>query len=162
MNEDVTPPTITVGVNGKTASANLPSGGSSEWEELDLSNLPTDFTDNDILKIDIHFYGGLIFRVEDWNSSIEESNILEFDNGSIIIEKGMDDIVPGPNVVYSAYYAAGGIVLSAIKIGHNLNLDNLFYLDVFAFNAATHISKQIVVTRTNVSTYINHLWRKKR
>lgn len=42
MNEGVSPPTITVGVNGKTASANLPSGGglkgSTSTEYLTANN----------------------------------------------------------------------------------------------------------------------------
>lgn len=52
VNEAVDPPTITVGINGKTAQANLPGGG-EQWEELDLSSLPTDFTTDDVVLV--HF-----------------------------------------------------------------------------------------------------------
>lgn len=48
VNESVDPPTITVGVNGKTASANLPVGG-NEWEEIDLSSGSTNFAVGDVL-----------------------------------------------------------------------------------------------------------------
>ena len=161
VNEGDEPPTITVGVNGKTASANLPSGG-SEWEELDLSNLPTDFTNNDFLKIDIHFYSIFSYRIENWNSTFDESDISEFNSGSIIIEKGIDSNPSRPNVPYALYYARGGIVLSTIDIDSNPNSDDLFSLTAFAFNGATHTYKETKVTRSNVSTYINHIWRKKR
>lgn len=35
MNEGVSPPTITIEINGKTAQANLPSGGGGKWVKLD-------------------------------------------------------------------------------------------------------------------------------
>lgn len=50
VNEAVDPPTITVGINGKSAQAKLPSGGGNvSFETLNLKALPTDFKEDDIL-----------------------------------------------------------------------------------------------------------------
>ena len=65
VNEEVDPPTITVGINGKTAQANLPSGG-DEWEEIDLDNFPTDFMDGDIIKVVLSI--GFSFVCGNWNT----------------------------------------------------------------------------------------------
>ena len=55
VNQESSPPTITVSVNGTSSTANLPvSGGSgpfSNYEEIDLDNVPTDFSDGDQLLI---------------------------------------------------------------------------------------------------------------
>lgn len=52
VNDAVSPPTITVAVNGKSSTTNLPNSGSGEeWEEFSLSTLPTDFKEGDIVMI---------------------------------------------------------------------------------------------------------------
>ena len=65
VNEEADPPTITVGINGKTSQANLPSGG-DEWEEIDLDNFPTDFMDGDIIKVVLSI--GFSFVAGNWNT----------------------------------------------------------------------------------------------
>lgn len=51
VNESVDPPTITVGINGKSSTANLPTGGGEEWEEIDISSIPLDFVANERIKV---------------------------------------------------------------------------------------------------------------
>lgn len=53
VNESVDPPTITVGINGKTAQANLPKVGGNGWEKLDINDLPTDFSADDLIIFDL-------------------------------------------------------------------------------------------------------------
>ena len=55
VNEAVSPPTITVEVNGKSSTANLPNGGSggAQWENIDLSNIPSDFRVGDLIYVEL-------------------------------------------------------------------------------------------------------------
>ena len=50
VNEEVEPPTITVGVNGKTASANLPSGGTGSGPTFIVLNNTLDTSTNNLAK----------------------------------------------------------------------------------------------------------------
>ena len=75
VNQETTPPTITVEVNGTSSTANLPSGGGStnEWEELTLSALPTDFADGDELII-IYSFASSASNIM-WNESFTSNDI---------------------------------------------------------------------------------------
>ena len=53
VNEDVTPPTITIGVNGKTATANLPSGGGEISVEIVESDTLVNIFKNHVLQYEI-------------------------------------------------------------------------------------------------------------
>ena len=50
VNEEVEPPTITVGINGKTASANLPSGGTGSGPTFTVLNSTLDTSTNNTAK----------------------------------------------------------------------------------------------------------------
>lgn len=73
VNSLVSPPTITVAVNGTSSTANLPSMNGLEWEILDISNMPTDFENGDIIFACIN--GVVRGSASDWNSPVENVTI---------------------------------------------------------------------------------------
>ena len=84
-NLESSPPTITISVNGSSSTAKLPStSGSSEWENIDLSNIPTDFKEGDYLIITFKEFNVSISSPSNWNT---EPNTATY-----------DQIEPGTNI----------------------------------------------------------------
>ena len=69
------PPTISVEVNGKSSTANLPNGGDSGteiWEKIDLDNPSSDFSIGDILLIKLNKYVTTTISPSSWTSAISD------------------------------------------------------------------------------------------
>lgn len=93
VNDSVSPPTISVTVNGTTSTANLPvSGGSGNVEiiEVDPSSISNDtFKDGDILLFNMHVGYSVSPSLTSWTSEISNvavSNTLNSQNFTAVFE----------------------------------------------------------------------------
>ena len=155
VNEEADPPTITVGINGKTAQANLPSGG-DEWEEIDINSLPTDFSRTDILKFE--------FKIVAENSASLEGN----DNRSSFAtfrysgesSGAMNVDIP---LLISGYQGGFNIwFIDSMRNFNSLNQGN-FFMTVYRlrWSGSAWTGGSYNITNSNFSDYIRHFWRKK-
>lgn len=174
-NLESSPPTITVAVNGTSSTANLPStgSGSSEWEEIDLSNVPNDFSRGDTIKVAIKklFDGGS--GITNWNSTIGETPSLQIGTETVarIIEftftdGDLESIIKFP---YSFFSNNGCIRIDYIRVNANINNFNnnesyMMQLGSTLFNSASITNTTGTagnITRNNISDFIYKMWRKK-
>lgn len=158
VNEEVDPPTITVAINGKSSTANLPvSGGGpfSNYEAIDLDNIPTDFSDGDELLI--------IFRkivtsfVEPYMNYMPVGYLIHI----ILSEETQNPNFPigayNPTPNRNTFGDSTGTCISTIS-GVSLWNDTsrgMLTLNYMGNNLPTY------VTRTNIKDIILEMWRKK-
>ena len=156
VNKEADPPTITVGINGKTAQANLPSGG-DEWEEIDINSLPTDFSRTDILKFE--------FKIVAENSASLEGN----DNRSSFATFRYSGEASGTmNVdiplLISGYQGGFNIwFIDSMRNFQSLNRGD-FFMTVYClrWSGSAWTGGSYNITNSNFSDYIRHFWRKKK
>ena len=147
-------------------------GGSSGWEEIDLSNLPTDFANTDELMILLKVKPFLSGTPATWTTAINASNLSLDDatyaeyptpilhvksNGVYGCKFGIFD--NGTNSIM--YYALGMNLV--FKQTENLNgTSNWLALYAFAFNGSNFVQTSATnVKRSNITTYIDKMYRKK-
>ena len=166
-NLESSPPTITVSVNGTSSTANLPSASvSSNWEEIDLSNMPTDFAIGDEIEIvfkittSANSLGGWTIKPTSINI-ISDPNILRITR--IKLTSNMDYYF-GINVatVIKDY----AIIITAIDILYgvskwNSQSNTLFTLKSSYFNGAGNATDSQDINRSNIKSYVYSMKRKK-
>lgn len=154
-NLETSPPTITVAVNGTSSTANLPSFSGSEWEEIDLSNMPTDFSQDDILAIS--FTGSLSLTVK--NLSIPPNFI------TVPIKANPYNAKMTMSTSFETDYQYLGIVaLYYVGDANRFNSqDTIFQINgyLYKFSDNTHKDAFIAIDRSNVSSYISKMFRRK-
>ena len=139
------------------------AGSGDEWEELDLSNLPTDFAEGDEIEMVLSL--DYTFSFVNWTTAPNKPNITSGDKlfyAKLIIRTG--DII-------TYYYPLGvinsgnvGIVIISISRLFEYgawNNGNLIDLMITSINANSSTSTSTVVTRNNASQYIKSMKRKK-
>ena len=143
VNEEADPPTITVGINGKTAQANLPVGGGA-WETINLDSLPTDFQSGDILEINMNVQTNRTMPT-DWNTRPAAPSI-SIGNGDTKI----NIIVALPETEYidipiGHYFSDRDITISSIQIfdkdSWNTKNGTLIIANIVSFNGGGNRSK---------------------
>ena len=162
VNDDVNPPTITVGINGKTAQANLPGGG-EQWEELSLSSLPTDFSSNDRIEMILKNIRP-VTTFDDWNvaPSLLETPIVNTDTFFRV------EITPRAEARHVLSTLAG-ICLNArfgpialitvnprtvTQWNGSASSYSFFAIEIQAFSGAGVDGKEISVSRSNITDYV--------
>ena len=139
-------------------------GGSSNWEELDLNNLPTDFVDGDYLIVTCEPSVSCI--VSSWTDSLNAYGIVIRNRDSItfITRVGIEtsqQIISIDNVNDNAI-ALFYLNYVGTASEWNTGSGDLFRFKFIAFNGASASSDSdsaSSVTRTNVSTHINKIIR---
>ena len=168
VNEEVDPPTITVNVNGKSSTANLPVGGGSEWEKLDLSNLPTDFAEGDI--VIIHSNVTTRGTSSGWSTGVTDSKI-NFTPGSndsftALVLRSTAYVASNTG---SLYMSGSYISFTAINNVNSLSDWNnissnptIFTYTGFCFNGARPSVQSSTVNRTNIQNKVTAMYRLKK
>ena len=155
---------LIVGADGNVAPGEI-SGG-EVWEEVDLSNFPTDWVAGDRVKIRSNTkFGGT--SPNSWTSPITDvgeikdhptSPIAEFILNNSTINEG--------DVVIHTNNSEGSITLTYLGIGSPVDFNSrtspFVNLTAVRFNGTGRKSKYIGVTRLNLSTYVKQMWRLKK
>ena len=169
VNEEVSPPQITVSINGKSSTANLPGGGNDGWEVIDLDNIPTDFTVGDEVEFIIGVSLTRAFDGPDsWNESF--SGTIELRSWPELPRIAKITIPPG----YGGYIAANVATkiddnfieiysINTVNGVDNWNTQtaNLFKLTAVLFNGSGISSVSYNINRSNIKTYVNSMKRKR-
>ena len=161
INDSVSPPTITVGINGKNASTDLPVTG--EWVEIDPTNLPTDFKDGDWLIIRPT---NMRISASSWNSTPSGGADTMNHNPFVLIRLGSIN----NDLVYQIYGAErqGSNSITLTSLENIFPYDNwngtgstvwILRLLVIAFNGTGLTTEEISISRDNASTYIREIYR---
>ena len=160
--------TLEIEVNGVAGQVALPLGDG--WEELDLSNIPSDFSVGDMLAIS--FKLTMSTSCASWTQKPLSTNIITTSN---ITENSS-------NIVHAMYYvnSSGCFTKHLIFIREDENyieatyLDyidsasslnsgtgNIFLLSALAFNGAGCTTGSRSISRDNITNYVARMWRKK-
>ena len=157
---------LVVGSDGNVTLGEISSG--EVWEELDLSNMPTDFVDGDRIKFQpVHI--GVKTTPSSWSSApssatIENNNSLTSCaiNESIIGAVGYFKTPSNFNIcdADSSYVT---FLKWIIGTANNWNNGSLFMnLYVYVFNGAGGKIASVNIDSSNISKYIAHMWRLKK
>ena len=160
---------LTINVNGiNSQSISLPSGsgsGSGNWEELDISNLPTDFEVNDFIlvvpKVDTNVTG------TSWTGSISLGTVYERDNYNNIeifclsesgAYRGGVKMDAG-----SAFVKWCGVtrIFSPTVLNTATDSDRIMIISNGVFNGTASYYNSVNVTKGNISNYIKKIYRMK-
>ena len=118
-------------------------GGGEVWEEVDKTNIPTDFIEGDRIKISFDY------DYPYYNNN-RGSQILEFILGNYVTYE----------VPLQVFYSNGvNIVMINMMTVATFNTTQLFSIDKYEPNTTAPSTK---VTRENASKYIYKMWRLKK
>ena len=145
-----------------------PSGGGDNWEEIDLSNMPTDFSAGDRIRILTPVNCYLPNDPATWGTAISSSITLS-NNGHSIVEF---DIPSGSSTttclelvsVYNPLTVYIGLVtISSIEPIAKWNDPSkaIFTFQGIAFNGAGMKKASTIVYHSNVTSYVSKMWRMK-
>ena len=148
--------------NGNSDEIVIPSGDG--WENLDLSNLPTDFSSGD--EINIILKVGIIAKAADWNTLAEYATITlssPYPSAFFILT---DTGTSYQYVTCKTYLATKYVSVLSISNVQNPDTWNTgaFLFDIVggAFNAGgIFIPTHLRITRSNISEKVYRLYRKK-
>ena len=152
---------LIVGSNGNVTPGEI-SGGEI-WEEIDLSNFPTDWVDGDRVKFTTNagvndvtsgsFSSGNI-SISGWRTD-GESQTVEITIGSTVkICRGVIRLNPFDSGIVT-------LTLLTINTASNWNSSTLFTLRGSCFNGYNIATSDLNITRSNLSTYVVKMWRLK-
>ena len=151
---------LVVGADGNVAPGEV-SGGEI-WEEVDLSNFPTDWSAGDRVK----FMTKIVINASasNWNTAPKTPTIYSsIENLSIFEIKIPDSTI---NTSILIYYEANASYITSVYIrsitGATWNSGNIMNLGAYVFNNKGCTSQFLTITRSNVSTYISKMWRLKK
>lgn len=168
VNDTADPPTISVAVNGRISTADLPSSGGEDWEELNLSSLPTDFSVTDRVEITLKSIRP-VSSFDDWDvaPSLRPSPIIE--------DKSFYRVEITPRNTTSAVMTTlagiemlsrfGPIALIGIEPYNVIQWNgtassySLFRIVIQAFTGAGVTGSEIPVKRSNITTYVTRMRR---
>ena len=150
--------------NGNSDEIVLPSSGEGEWVDLDLTNLPTDFKEGDIIEISTNLY--VSATASSWATQPSISNVDKSSTfyQSVIIPMSSHTFYVGTPVVLSlteSYLITAMQILYEGISGWNNPNASIFTIIAAAFNGKAIVFKDITINHTNISTYITKIRRKK-
>ena len=155
INEGVTPAQITVSINGKSSTANLPSGGDG-WEEIDINSLPTDFSRTDLLRFEFKIVAENSFSLEgnDTRSSFAMFRLSGESTGPMRLYIPL--LISGYSGNFEIWYIESMYNFQALNEGDFFM--TLYYLK---WDGTSWTSGSYHISKSNFSDCIRHFWRKK-
>ena len=157
---------LTIGNSG--AEWSTPSGGDG-WEEIDLTNLPTDFADTDILLINLSFDANPsgISSITSWSSSVSGVTWNPQANNLYKIIISLNQI--SPNIPFNIPYHNDNCIemnyISLIGSGATWNsmtqYDVLLTISYMVFNGSGKKRSAKNITGSDIGTYIKGIKRMK-
>ena len=167
VDENVSPPTISVAVNGTTSTTNLPVGGGNIIEELDVNNLPNDFNDGDVLIVNAKMYASNT-NPSSWSGSITTPEIKTRNTPTFCFIGEIPKSANTSRQLVQTGSNVNNILIGAIAIYpvNNWNNSNegtaLFAFYCNAFNANGNASTLKVIIRSELQNYIYSIYRIKK
>ncbi len=153
--------------NGETKDVTLPASAGDEWEELDLTNMPTDFVAGDLIRVECNVR--LEVTASSWTSiPTSYKNIFGDERGAIIEFELRTSDSRFVNIINSGIDKNGdntAFYLISLGSPYPLTLWNsksyYFVLSYYIFNGGGLLKSYNHITPSNLNTYIKRMWRKK-
>ena len=158
---------LVVGSDGNVTPGEI-SGG-EVWEVVNLSNFPSDWTDGDRIKISFKFNTSA--EATSWTSKSPSSvNIIEDSSGEWTTGIYEMELKDGAQYQYifipiKINTSISNIRLTALQYLYspqNFNTSDICMLRLVAFNGVGANVDTLTITRSNITTYVNKMWRLKR
>ena len=170
VDEGVNPPTITVGINGKTAQANLPMGGGNAWERLDINDLPTDFSVNDLIIFVLNIRLNIPTTPTSWNTAPSEppttkptgsyrNTILVTGNDALDLSLGVRTITVGNGNEVRCILISKVSFYSSGTTNLNNKSGNILHIEATCFNGGGATNSSFYVTYDDIPTRIEAMYR---
>lgn len=151
---------LVIGADGNVTPEEI-SGG-EVWEEVDLSNFPTDWAAGDRVK----FMTKIVINTSasNWTTVPNSPTFYSSNKNLSIFEIEIPD--SNLNTYMLIYYQASASCISSVYIrsisGTTWNSGNIMNLGAYVFNSKGCTSQFLTITRSNVSSYISKMWRLKK
>lgn len=139
--------------------------GGSEWEKLDINNLPNDFSETDILKIKFKV-GVQPKNATSWTSSVS-ANLINGAYAIIEIEiPNFDTLLNTPLTTYVQDSKGIGMAIlnnmgSYSKWNNSSTSTVIFDIRMVAFNGHESSIDKLSVNKASLSSYVEWIYRKK-
>lgn len=173
MNDDASPPTITVEINGKTAQANLPTAGGNGWEKLDINDLPTDFSVDDLIIFVLkNIRPELTSNPASWDTAPSEppstnptgsylSTILLTGHGDLNFSLGVRsiEVISGGSRNVRYVIISNGSFYDSCIDRLNSKSGNILYIETTCFNGGGATKSTFYVTYDNIPSRIEAMYR---
>lgn len=152
-------------VNGISSQVAIPTGG--EWEDIDLSNLPTDFKADDILLISLKKYPYYQSNLSTWDGTFNQGTwgtSLNYKSPPILIKIPAD--LHSLHIPYT-FDSAGKLILvgeiASIGKAKNWNLGvNIMDLNMYLFNGNDMIEGPVLKVSAPLSDHLYYIKRLKK
>lgn len=162
-----------IGSDGNVTPVAVSSGGGSEWEEINVSSLPTDFKSGDILRIMLYELGTTA-TVQNTGDSWNNSTLI--DNGGVKVDKGWSSQIIEIEIPSSGANAAivgcgdqgflrpSYAYRTSCKVNNynNWNSTNPISIQCLTFSGNEAVLNTVDVSRANLSNYVKKMWRLKK
>ena len=154
--------------NGGTTQIEIPSGG-EEWEDLDLTNLPKDFSAGDLMEMEINLLVSVSMSSTTWTGTPSSATIKSPTTvGTIIkIQFRIPENTESPYIpilIKTQKYLISFAILDTVAPSSYWNKSTsttIMAIMYGGFNAGGCINNNLGITHSNASTYIISLKRKK-
>ena len=155
---------LIVGTDGNVTPGDATGG--EVWEEVDLSNFPTNWTSEDRIKIQIYGFEPQDSGPSTWSDSLTLSSGIHVSTlpNTKIIELRLDGFPYYFPVELSGYDGCVDIG-SAYFLnynGFNSTSGNFGFISITRFNGSAKISTNLGINRTNLKNVICKMWRLKK
>lgn len=160
-----------IGSDGNVTPVAVSSGGGSEWEEVSLTNFPTNWVGGERIKIQTSlkftYNAPSIWGSFDATSFSISKNT---DGGDIIIECTISD-ARNDNLAIPIHIRAGNNDISCIELAYIHRMygvsswnskGNLFQIWGLIFNSGSSYQSGTAVTPANLGQYVTKMWRLKK
>ena len=161
VNEDVSPAQITVAINGKSSTANLPNS-KSNWEKVNLDNFPNDFVAGEYLMVSLYGYN-TTGDPSSWNeppTNVGFTPVTTSNNGYFIVK--LEESNQNLNIIDFARLDEEGIALTIIKIltgAETFNTSVCFRIHYYIFNGAGLATQFHQVSRSEIKQWCHEMFR---
>ena len=155
---------LIVGSDGNVTPGDV--AGGEVWEEVNLSNFPTNWTSEDRIKIQIYGFEPQDSGPSTWSGSLTLSSGIRVSTSpnTKIIELRLDGFPYYFPVELSGYDGCvdiGNAYFSNYN-GFNSTSGNFGFISITRFNGSAKISTNLGINRTNLKNVIYKMWRLKK
>lgn len=157
-----------INASGNVEPTEITSGG-EVWEEIDLSNIPTNWSVGDRIKVKPNIYQPSVpSTATTWTSDISGITYSVNRYRTPIIEFELDSKNAGATAFVPIHMEYNNVMFNITYIRCTLEAtsytpnSNMFYLGAVSFNGSGLTKTSTAVTSSNISTYIGKMWRLKK